>query len=336
MKLFPRLFIFLLVICATALYNCKSDAPSPDTKIPVVEVKIPKFDENKAYEFVEEQIKFGPRVPNTDAHQKAKDWMVEQMESFGADVIKQGFEATAYTGEVLKGTNIIAQYNPDNSNRILLCAHWDSRYISDHDPDESKRNLPVVGADDGGSGVGVLMEIGRQLQQHPISLGVDIIFFDLEDQGEAEGEDYTTWCLGSQYWAKNPHKKGYNAKYGILLDMVGKANARFTMEEVSMNYAPSLMRSVWNLGRGMGYPSYFVKEKTRPVIDDHLFVNQIAKIPTINIINRPENSETGFHECWHAQCDDMSVINKNTLRAVGQTVLATVYRDNNGKAVMKN
>lgn len=336
MTQYPRFFILLLIICATAFYNCKTDTSKPIPSEPVVEVKIPRFDENKAYEYVEKQVAFGPRVPNTEAHRKAKDWMVETMESLGADVIEQDFEDAAYTGEVLKGTNIIAQYNPKNPNRVLLCAHWDSRFISDHDPDESKHDLPVLGADDGGSGVGVLMEIGRQLQQNPISLGVDIVFFDLEDQGESQGEDYTSWCLGSQHWSKNLHKSGYDAKYGILLDMVGKANARFTMEEISMKYAPSLMRSVWNLGRGMGYPSYFVKEETRLVIDDHLFVNQLAKIPTINIINRPEGSETGFHECWHTQCDNMTAINKVTLRAVGQTVLATIYRDNNGKSALKN
>ncbi len=326
---------FLLLSCSVLLFpNCKEE-PKPKPEV-VIEVKIPKFEEDKAYEFVEKQVSFGPRVPNTEAHQNAKEWMVKQMKEFGADVIEQDFTATAYTGEELQGTNIIAQYNPDNPNRILLCAHWDSRHISDHDPDESKRDLPVLGADDGGSGVGVLMEIGRQLQLHPISLGVDIIFFDLEDYGEAQSEDYTSWCLGSQHWAKNLHKKDYDAKYGILLDMVGKEGARFTMEEISMTVAPSLMRNIWNLGRGMGYPSYFVKEKTPPVIDDHLFINRHTSIPTIDIINRPKGSESGFHECWHTQCDDMTVISKNALRAVGQTVLATVYRDNNGKLKLKN
>ncbi len=322
-------FASLLVFACT---NCKDDKTTkpPVITTPKEEVRIPKFERDSAYNYVLKQTEFGPRVPNTAEHTACKNWMVDKMKTLGADVIEQDFKATAYTGEELRGTNIIAQYNPENPIRILLCAHWDSRHISDHDPLEENKTKPVLGADDGGSGVGVLMEIARHLQQTPIDLGVDIIFFDLEDYGESQSEDYTSWCLGSQHWAKNLHKPGYKAKYGILLDMVGASNARFTMEEISMSVAPTLMRKVWKLGQGMGYSTYFDEEKTKPIIDDHLFINRIARIPTIDIINKPEGSETGFTKCWHTQCDDMSNIDKRTLRAVGQTVLATVYRENNG------
>lgn len=327
LKVFTCIFLVIFTVnsCSDDTAPTPPEAPQPRTQVPV-----PKFERDSAYTYVEKQISFGPRVPNTSEHQACKNWLVNQMKSFGADVIEQDFEATAYTGDVLKGTNIIAQYNPKNPIRVLLSAHWDSRHISDYDPLQANQSLPVLGADDGGSGVGVLMEIARLIQQNPIEIGVDIIFFDLEDYGESGSEVYTSWCLGSQHWAKNLHKSGYKAKYGILLDMVGKESARFTMEEVSMNYAPTLMRKVWKLGQGMGYNNYFVNDKTPPVIDDHLFINQIAKIPTIDIINRPLGSKTGFHECWHTQCDDLTVINKRTLRAVGQTVLAVVYRENNG------
>lgn len=325
-----RLFVVvcsLIFVCT----HCKNDKPEiPVNPQPNIEVQIPKFERDSAYNYIAKQVSFGPRVPNTPAHTACKNWMVSKMKSLGAKVIEQDFKATAYTGEVLNGTNIIAQYNPDNPIRIALFAHWDSRHISDHDPIEENKTKPVMGADDGGSGVGVLMEIARHLQQSPIQLGVDIIFFDLEDYGESQSEDYTTWCLGSQYWSKNLHKSGYKAKYGILLDMVGASNAQFTMEEISMSVAPTLVRKVWKLGQGMGYNGYFVNEKTKAIIDDHLFVNRIARIPTINIINKPKGSETGFTKCWHTQCDDMSNIDKRTLRAVGQTVLATVYRENNG------
>ena len=326
-----RFLVFVLLIFACT--NCKDDnkPPTPPVDVqPKTQVKIPKFNRDSAYHYVSKQVDFGPRVPNTPEHTACKNWMVDKMKSLGAKVIEQDFQATAYTGEVLNGTNIIAQYNPENPIRIMLCAHWDSRHISDHDPIEENKTKPVMGADDGGSGVGVLMEIARHLQQTPLDLGVDIIFFDLEDYGESQSEDINSWCLGSQHWSRNPHKSGYKAKYGILLDMVGARNARFTMEEISMSVHPTLMRNIWKLGQGMGYRSYFDNELTKPIVDDHLFINRIIRIPTIDIINKPLDSPTGFTKCWHTQCDDMTNIDKRTLNAVGQTVLATVYRENNG------
>ena len=326
------LYSLLLLIGISFIIACKGDTPDPlppPPQPPKEAVKVPKFERDSAYNYVAKQVDFGPRVTNTPEHKACKEWLVEKFKGFGAKVVEQNFKATAYTGTVLNGTNIIAKYNPANTNRILLAAHWDSRPIADHDPDEANRDKPVLGADDGGSGVAILLEIARHLQQTPIDLGVDIILFDAEDYGEGKGET-KTWCLGSQHWSKNAKQDGYKAKYGILLDMVGSKNARFTLEETSMNYAPALMNKVWKLAKGMGYGNYFVSDRTPFVIDDHLFVNQIAKIPTIDIINRPADSKTGFGEYWHTLHDDMRVIDKRTLRAVGQTVLAVIYRENNG------
>lgn len=332
-------FLFLIFLCAFACTDCKNDkktngtTPAVKPPPPVVErtkVRIPKFETDTAYTYIEKQVSFGARVPNTEPHRQCRDWMIQKMKSFGAVVIAQDFEDTAYTGELYQGTNVIAQFNPDRADRIMLCAHWDSRHISDNDPIEENRTKPVMGADDGGSGVGVLMEIARHLQNNPIEMGVDIIFFDLEDNGESNGGLETTWCLGSQYWANNIHRSDYNPKYGILLDMVGAKDARFTLEGVSMRVAPELMRKIWKLGQGIGYRKYFVNEQTDPIVDDHLFVNRIARIPTIDIINRPRNYPVRFMKCWHTQCDDITNINKSTLQAIGQTVLATVYKENNG------
>ena len=212
----------------------------------------------------------------------------------------------------------------------MLAAHWDSRPIADYDADESKQKEPILGADDGASGVGILLEVARQLQQNPIDLGVDIIFLDLEDYGESQSEDYTSWCLGAQHWGKNLHRPGYTAKFGILLDMAGAKNARFTKDETSMTFAKPIMDKVWKLGQNMGYGNYFVDVSTKMLIDDHLFINRLTKIPTIDIINRPADSETGFGHYWHTHKDDMSVIDHQTLKAVGQTVLAVLYRESDG------
>ena len=316
---------------AITFSSCKEDKPdTPPPPPPKKEVKVPKFDRDSSYSFIQKQVDFGPRVTNSEGHKACKEWLVSKFKSYGATVIEQDFEAKAYTGTTLNGTNIIAQFNPENKSRMLLAAHWDTRPVADYDPDEANHDKPILGADDGASGVGVLIEIARQLSLNPIEMGVDIILFDAEDYGESGGDDYKTWCLGSQHWGKNPHKSGYRANYGILLDMVGAKNARFTMDETSMTFAPAFMRKVWKLGQAMGYGSYFVSEQTQVLIDDHLFVNQLTGIPTIDIINRPMKSETGFGDYWHTLDDNMNVIDKRTLRAVGQTVLAVVYRENNG------
>ncbi|NJL75906.1 MAG: M28 family peptidase [Saprospiraceae bacterium] len=326
-------FILSLVVFVMACHadEKNSDTTSENTNQVVKNYPIPKFDRDSAFAFVAAQVAFGPRVPNTPAHQQGKIWIVNQLQAFGAEVIEQNFEAKAYTGTMLKGTNIIGQYNPQSSKRIILAAHWDTRHVSDHDPDPSKHTQPVLGADDGASGVGILLEIARQLNQNPTDLGIDIIFFDLEDYGDGgDNGDYTSWCLGSQYWAKNLHRTGYKADYGILLDMVGASGARFTKEQLSMQFAPQVMNKVWQLAQSMGYGNFFVNESTRELIDDHLFVNQIAKIPMIDIINRPIDTETLFVRHWHTTEDTLDKIDPRTLRAVGQVLLAVIYREASG------
>lgn len=328
--------ILLLSVLLLMSYACQPDGNTQQKAPPTVEktkpkVKVPKFNRDSAYAFVEKQTTFGPRVPNTKAHQECAEWLSAKLKGFDARVIEQKFEMTAYTNEQLKGVNIIASYNPDHSKRILLAAHWDSRHISDYDPEEANKKKPVLGADDGASGVGVLLEIARILQTNPVDLGVDIVLFDLEDYGEGGRSGNTnSWCLGSQYWSNNLHVSGYRAKYGILLDMVGAKNARFTKEGTSMKYAPKIMNRVWRIAQDQGFGAYFVNDPTSELTDDHLFVNQITGIPMIDIINRPKDSETGFGHYWHTQKDNMDVIDKRTLKAVGQTVLQVLFRESTG------
>ena len=328
--------ICLLVVLA--LGACKSDPPpvkedDKKVKTPIKKkptAKVPRFNRDSAYAYVEKQVAFGPRVPNSAAHTACKNWLVSKFKSFGATVIEDDFEAKGYTGVIYKATNVIAQYNPEHAKRILLAAHWDTRFIGDYDKDTAKQKDPIPGADDGGSGVGVLLEIARLLGENNIDMGVDIVLFDVEDQGEGSGLE-TTWCLGAQHWAKNPHVAGYRAEFGILLDMVGSKGARFTREGLSMQVAPQVMNKMWKLAKNMGYGNYFVMDQTRQIIDDHYFVNKYSKTKMIDVINRPANTQTGFGHYWHTHDDDMDVINKTTLRAVGQTVLAVLYRSSDGR-----
>jgi len=327
------LLIFIpILLIGTACKRESVDTPPKNPSPPKEVLKVPKFQRDSAYNYLDKQVAFGPRVPNSKAHTACKNWMVQKFRNFGADVIEQDFTAKAYTGEILNGTNIIAQYNPQQSKRVILAAHWDSRHIADRDADEARQKEPILGADDGGSGVAVLMEIARLLNGQKLDLGIDIILFDLEDYGDdADDGKRESWCLGSQYWSNHFHKQNYRAKYGILLDMVGSKNARFAKEGTSMQYAPEIMNKVWKEAARLGFSSYFHDQQVSGTTDDHLFVNMIAKIPMIDIINKPIDSQYGFGHYWHTHKDNMDVIDKRTLRAVGQTVLSVLYKESEGK-----
>ena len=317
------------------IYSCGSDGataskPKSENKATPKTVKIPAFVADSAFAYIEKQLSFGPRVPGTETHAACKDWLVTKFKSFGAEVIEQDFEASFYTGTKAASTNIIAQFNPKMSKRIILAAHWDTRMFGDKDEDPNMRDKPIPGADDGGSGVGVLLEIGRLLQENPIDMGIDIILFDAEDQGKSGDGPATYWCLGSQYWSKNKHKSSYQAQYGILLDMVGAKKPTFGQDEYSLQYAGPQVKKLWTLAQRMGYSDMFVNQKTSGLVDDHVFVNTIAKIPMLDIINRSTNTESSFQKCWHTHCDDISVIDKRTLKVVGQVVTAAIYKESIG------
>ncbi len=335
---FSRNNLWLLFFCLS-LWACKTEVKEDKPVETLPPVEIPVFNADSAYHYIEKQVEFGPRVPNTEPHKKCAKWLEKQLKDFGAQVIVQEANMKAYTGKILNGKNIIASFNPKNNRRILLAAHWDSRHIADSElADINKKNDPILGADDGGSGVGVLLEIARILGDKGIKndLGVDIILFDLEDYGQpADGGGFPemrdSWCLGSQYWGKNLHKPGYRADFGILLDMVGSKNARFTLDGTSMHFAGDIMKKVWNIAHEQGYSKYFSYTKTEQLIDDHLYVNQLTKIPMLDIINRQPGTPARFGNYWHTHNDNMQVIDKKTLKASGQTVLAVLYHYAEGR-----
>ncbi len=297
----------------------------------VKSIKTPVFNADSAFSYVDKQVAFGPRVPNTKEHLLCADYLSSEMKRFGADVIVQDAPVIAFDGTELNAKNIIGQYNVEKRNRILLFAHWDSRPFADHDPDPKKRNTPILGANDGASGVGILMEIARQINKSGINMGVDIIFFDAEDYGTPDHLDLEykpdTWCLGTQYWCKNPHKKNYTARYGILLDMVGAPDAVFYKELYSKKFAPDLVDRVWNRAADLGYLSYFSFEDGGQIIDDHVYVNKLLNIPSIDIIQHEPMSDSNFNAYWHTHDDNMNNIDKATLKAVGQTVLEVIYSE---------
>ena len=287
----------------------------------------PEFDAASAYGFVKAQVEFGPRVPGTPAHAACAEWLAKTLRQWTPDVVVQEFKARAYDGRPLEGKNIVASFDKGKKDRVLLCAHWDSRPFADHDPDPANHFRPVMGANDGASGVGVLLEIARSLSIEKPAVGVDIVLFDLEDFGEHRnwrGSNSDSWGLGSQYWAKTPHKPGYKARFGILLDMVGGANPVFPREGTSLYYAPAVVKKIWAAAKALGYGRYFVDRESGTLIDDHLYVNQYAGIPTADIIDYDERRSNGFPDSWHTAGDTLDKIDKATLEAVGRTVLAVV------------
>ncbi len=310
------------------LFGCKTDNKSsnlPTEPVKKPRVTVPKFDGAMAYQYVQKQVDFGTRVPGTPTHKECKDWLVNELKSTGAEVIVQEFESSFLTVKNAESYNIIAQFNPEKKDRILLCAHWDTRLIAEKDSDVSKQNSPIDGADDGASGVGVLLSIAKTIQNHPIDLGVDIILFDAEDNGL----DGNGWCLGSQYWTKNIHRKGYRPEFGILLDMVGAKTAQFGLEGFSVQYANKYLQKVWTWADRIGAGDLFVKKPLGGIEDDHYYINRDARIPTIDIINA-SNKPGSFDTHHHTHQDNMDIIDQEVLRKVGQVVTTVIYKVSDG------
>jgi len=324
--------ILLLSVIVVMLSSCgngkKKDGNGTDTT-KTETVKVPDFNSDSAYAYVDKQVSFGPRVPGSKAHLACRDWLVSELKRHGAETTVQNISVRTYNNTVLSGYNIIGSINPAAKSRIMLSSHWDSRPFADWDPDPANHTKPIPGANDGASGVGVLLEIARVLQKNAPAIGVDIFFWDVEDYGEpkdAQGQEKEdTWGLGSQYWSKNPHKPGYTARYGILLDMVGAPYASFYQEGFSLRFAPEVVSKVWSHAGANGYSNYFFNSESNPIMDDHYYVNKYANIPTIDIIHQDRNSQTGFYPYWHTLKDDMTQIDRYTLKVVGQTLLRTIF-----------
>lgn len=333
MKSCTTLLVTALALGLSTMPACKSrektaspdDAPSTQTEI------LGKFDADSAYTFVAQQVAFGPRVPGTPGHTACRDWIVDKLRSYGADsIIVQNATVTAFNGDCLPISNIIAQFNKLVQRRILLVAHWDTRPWADECPDPERRNEPIPGANDGASGVAVLLEIARNLAMEHPNAGVDLFFTDAEDYGKSTGFDNNeeTWCLGTQYWVKNmtPYTPDNLPVYGILLDMVGGKDARFHQEAFSQTNARTITDKVWSEAQWAGHADRFIPKVGGAVVDDHIFLSR-AGIPTTDIIECNSQATSTFPISWHTHNDNLSNISPRTLLAVGQTVLNIVYKE---------
>jgi Zn-dependent M28 family amino/carboxypeptidase len=315
---------------ASCITSCKTKVNQESSNAP--KVIVPAFNADSAYYYTKKQVDFGPRVPNTAKHDECGAWLTAQLKRFGAKVYEQKTTVTAYDGTQLKIKNIIGAYKPDTHKRVLLFAHWDTRPWADQDPDPSKHHTPILGANDGASGVAVLLEIARQIQKKSPEVGIDIAFFDAEDYGTpqwaSKKDDENSWCLGTQYWAENPHVDDYTARFSILLDMVGGKSATFQQEGFSKETSASFVNKIWNQADKLGYSSFFTNSDGGYITDDHVFVNKIAKIPSVDIIQTNQQSTNGaFASYWHTLSDNMDSVDKQTLKVVGETVMSVIYNE---------
>jgi len=325
----------ILLFCVLLLVGCGATPKSKTADVPQV-----SFNGDSAYVYVAGQVAFGSRVPGSDAHHDCVQYIGRTLERMGAKVEVQTGEMQRYDGEWQHVANICAHLAADSAYRdekcVLLCAHYDSRPWADQEEDYSQRMIPIPGANDGASGVGVLMEVARQWSMlKERKRPVEIVLFDCEDMGTPAfytGQQRNhTWCLGAQLWARTlvesrkskveSTMKDY--QFGILLDMVGDPNASFPREYYSEQYAKKYVDKIWHAAEQLGYSHRFTGSQAYPVTDDHYYVNTIAKIPCVDIIHYVP-SETGFAWWWHTQRDDMSNISPNTLQEVGKVIMAVI------------
>jgi len=324
-----RKYIFLSFLIVAALFSsCKSNKQVEEVLNPVG----PAFIADSAMAYCQAQCDFGPRTMNSKAHDLCEEWIINKFKGFGLEVETQKADLTGWDGTKLHSTNIIAHFNPQAERRILICAHWDSRPWADNDPDSTNWHKPVLAANDGASGVGVMLEVARLLQNDTtLAIGVDLVCFDAEDYGtpqwaEKNEDSENTWALGAQYWAKNL-PENYKPQFGILLDMVGGQGAKIYQEQNSIRYAASIVDKVWSAARHAGFSSVFANEVGGGVTDDHIPVNE-AGIPTVDIIPfYPDCRQSSFGPTWHTINDDMEHLDINTLKAVGQTLIQVIYSE---------
>ena len=326
-------YIAVLLFVGMGLTGCKNVQQSTEETSKVIDIQ---FVADSAFAYCQAQCDFGPRTMNSEAHERCAQWIQQKFEEFGCTVELQKVDLKGYDGTVLHATNIIARtksdVGPAKRDAILICAHWDSRPWADNDPDEANHHTPVLAANDGASGIGVMLELARLIQQNDsMKVDVDFVCFDAEDWGIPQWSDATddgrSWALGSQYWAANVNNAHY--RYGILLDMVGGQGARFCQEQMSLQYARNIVDKVWKAAQVAGYSSTFPTTEGGAVTDDHLPVNQVAKIPCIDIIAYyPDCQQSSFGPTWHTLNDDMEHLDRASLQAVGQTLVQVLFSEN--------
>ncbi len=320
-------FSFSLAI----LFSCNPDTTvkqddgtsKPDPII--ARIKGPLFNTDSAFNNIKTQVAFGPRIPDTKAHKNCADYFIQKLKSYNLTVTTQKTSGTTPIDQrLIEITNIFASYHPERKERILLLAHWDTRAFADHEKDPALSKKPFDGANDGASGAGLLLEIGRILQTQDPNIGIDLLFSDAEDGGLDNGAP-EGWCIGTQYWTQHM-PQNYTARFGILLDMVAGRGATFPREGTGMYYAASVVEKVWSAAGRLGYGAVFINDVVGRTTDDHLYINTYARIPCIDIVHY--NKFEGNYNPWHHKLsDNMEIIDPYIIQIVGNVLVDVIYNE---------
>ncbi len=314
-SIFNILFFVLFLGSCTIPFSHKIDYES-----------VPGFDGDSVFQVLKDFVEIGPRVPNTLQHDSARNFIVSYLERLGYKPYLQQFTVLRYDSVPLNLTNIIVITDPSAKRHVLLFTHWDSRFIADRDTDYLTNPRPVLGANDGGSGTAVLLQLAKILKKRPVKgYSVDFVFFDGEDQGPVgKGSTGTLkyWSLGSRYWVK--HKpSGYKPFIAIGVDMVGYKHAKFEMDGCSKFYNGYVLKHIWKIAANLGYDTLFINHASLGRFNSHVVLSQQGKIRSVMIMENIPGRIYGKY--WHTGHDSLQIISKQTLKAVGQTLVTTIY-----------
>jgi len=304
------MFTMILSSCDFSCAGHKTSATLP----------LPEFDGELAYSQILTYEAFGPKVPGTEAHVKAGDWIVSELKKASIQPIEQKTTAVTFDHKTIPVRNIIGQFNPSAKTRYLLSAHWDNRPFSDEDPDPKYKKTPVPGVNDGGSGVVILLGIAKSLKGLELPFGVDFLFLDAEDWGTPSNEE--SYCLGTQYWVKHPVPESYHAKFGINYDMVGRIGSTFPTEGYSASRAGIVMTKLHEAAAKLGLSELFSDGHVGYVTDDHLYLMQLG-FPVFDLISMTPDGR--FPPEWHTHLDTSQFISRDILKAVGRTTLQVLW-----------
>ncbi|MBI4410271.1 MAG: M28 family peptidase [Gemmatimonadetes bacterium] len=303
--------VLALVACVSSGCRAEGDRAQPAAAAAVA----PPFDAQRAYELLAQQVGFGPRAPGSPGHARQLEWMLQHLRARADTVEVQAFRHATSRGDTLRLSNVFARFRPEIADRILLVAHWDTRPTADQESDPARQQQPILGANDGASGVAVLLELAHVLSDHSPPIGVDLLFADGEDY--APGEMF----LGSEYFAANL-PAGYRPLYAIVVDMVADQDPRYPVEGYSQQYAPEVVERVWRLAQELGQGAYFPRAAGGAIDDDHMSLNR-AGIHAIDIID----FEYGpAHRYWHTLDDNLTHTAPAGLGVVGTVLAELIYR----------
>jgi glutaminyl-peptide cyclotransferase len=291
----------MLLVCSLALCGCTA------------QTRPPAFDADRAFTSLKKQCDFGPRPVGTPAHDRTRDFLSAELRKYTDSVELQSFKRVL-AGRACELANIVARFGPADKQGILLCAHWDTRPTADQALEAADRKQPIIGANDGASGVAVLLELARMFHDNPPAVPVTIVLFDGEDYGQTLSQMF----LGSAYFASHM-EKSLGFKYGILLDMVGDKNLDIHREGNSQKKAGPATDKVWAAARSLGYDSYFADDVKYTISDDHIPLIG-AGLPCADVIDFD-------YAYWHTLDDTIDKCSPKSLQIVGETIARVVYSE---------